>query len=43
MIAHVAGVPMEEVLPALVGTSTALLVVRARMMMSLRRRKEDGK
>jgi hypothetical protein len=39
MIAHVGGVPVEEVLPALVGTST-LLVVRARMMFRTRRRPE---
>jgi len=40
MIAHVAGVPVEEALPALVGAGTALMVVRAHVMLRLRRPKE---
>jgi hypothetical protein len=43
MIAHVAGVPVEEVLPMLAGTSTALLVGRAWLMLRLRRRREPEK
>jgi hypothetical protein len=42
-MAHVAGVPAEEVLPALAGTSSALLVARAWLMLHLRRRREPGK
>ncbi|MEN3280001.1 MAG: hypothetical protein V7607_1141 [Solirubrobacteraceae bacterium] len=43
MIAHVAGVPVEETLPALAGTGTALLIARAWVMLRVRRRKEPGK
>ena len=39
MIAHVGGVPVEEMLPALAGTGTGLLIVRARLMLRLRRRR----
>ena len=42
MIAHVGGVPLEETLPALAGTSTGLLVVRAWLSLRLRRRREPG-
>jgi hypothetical protein len=42
VIAHVGGVPLEEMLPALAGTSTALLVVRAWLILRLRRRRELG-
>jgi hypothetical protein len=35
VIAHVGGVPLEEMLPTLVGTSTGLLVVRAWLMLHL--------
>jgi hypothetical protein len=42
VIAHVGGVPVEEVLPALAGTSTGLLVVRAWLTVRLRRRQEPG-
>jgi hypothetical protein len=42
-MAHVGGVPAEEVLPALAGTSSALLVARAWLMLHLRRRREPGK
>jgi hypothetical protein len=43
VVAHVGGVPVEEILPALAGTSTGLLVVRAWLMLRLRRRREPGK
>lgn len=43
MIAHVAGVPVEETLPALAGTGTALLLARVWLMLHLRRRREPGK
>jgi hypothetical protein len=43
MIAHVGGVPLEEILPTLAGTGTGLLVVRARVVLRLRRRREPGK
>jgi hypothetical protein len=39
--AHVAGVPLEELLPMVAGPGTGLLAVRAWMAMSLRRRGED--
>jgi hypothetical protein len=42
VIAHVGGVPLEELLPTLAGTSTGLLVVRASLMRRLRRRREAG-
>jgi hypothetical protein len=43
VIAHAAGVPAEELLPALAGTSSALLVARAWLTLRLRRRREPGK
>ena len=42
MIAHVAGVPVEETLPALAGTGGALLLARVWLMLHLRRRREPG-
>ena len=42
MIAHVGGVPLEEILPMLAGTSTGLLAARAWLMLHLRRRREPG-
>ena len=42
MIAHVGGVPVEELVPTLAGTGTGLLVVRA-WLMRLRRRREPGR
>jgi hypothetical protein len=42
VIAHVGGVPLEEMLPTLAGTGTALLVGRAWLMLRLRRRREPG-
>jgi hypothetical protein len=43
VIAHIAGVPVEEMLPALAGTGTGLLVARAWLMLRVRRRQEPGK
>jgi hypothetical protein len=43
VIAHVAGVPVEETLPALAGAGTALLLARVWLMLHLRRRREPGK
>ncbi len=43
IIAHVGGIPVEEMLPTLVGASTGLLIVRARMMMRTQRRRERAK
>jgi hypothetical protein len=42
VIAHVGGVPVEEIVPALAGTSTGLLLVRAWVTLRLRRRREPG-
>jgi hypothetical protein len=42
VIAHVGGVPVEEMLPALAGTSTGLLIVRAWLMVRVRRRRRPG-
>jgi hypothetical protein len=42
MIAHVGGVPLEELLPFLTGAGAALLLARARVMLHLRRRREHG-
>jgi hypothetical protein len=38
VLAHVAGLPVEETLPVLGGTSTGLLVLRGWLMLRLRRR-----
>ena len=43
MIAHVGGIPVEEVVPALAGTGTGLLVVRGWLSLRLRRRREAAK
>jgi hypothetical protein len=40
VIAHVGGVPVEELLPTLAGTGTGLLVARGWVMLRLRRRRE---
>jgi hypothetical protein len=37
VIAHVGVVPLEELVPALAGTSTGLLVVRAWLRLHVRR------
>jgi|GEM_PF-1229630 len=38
MIAHVGGVPVEELVPALAGTGTALVIARAWLAVRLHRR-----
>jgi hypothetical protein len=43
VIAHVGGVPVEEVLPTLAGTGTGLLIARAWLMRRVRRRRDLGK
>jgi hypothetical protein len=44
VIAHIAGLPVEEVLPSATGAGTALLLARAWMWLHLRRdnRRPDG-
>jgi hypothetical protein len=42
VIAHVGGVPVEEILPTLAGTGTALLVARGWLTLRLRRRRKPG-
>jgi hypothetical protein len=41
VIAHVGGVPVEEMVPTLAGTGTALLVARAWLVLRVRRRRES--
>jgi hypothetical protein len=43
VIAHVGGVPLEELLPSVTGTGAGLLVARAWIILRLRRRREPGK
>jgi hypothetical protein len=40
VIAHVGGVPVEELVPTLAGTGTGLLVARAWLMLRVRRQGE---
>jgi hypothetical protein len=40
MIAHLGGLPLEEILPTLTGMSAGLLVARTWIMLQLRRRRE---
>jgi hypothetical protein len=42
MIAHMGGVPLEEILPSLTGAGAGLLVVRAWLTLHLRRRRSPG-
>jgi hypothetical protein len=42
MIAHVAGVPLEELLPALSGAGGGLLLARGWIMLRVRRRRRRG-
>ena len=42
MIAHIAGFPLEELLPSLSGAGAALLAARAWVVLQLRRRREPG-
>jgi hypothetical protein len=43
VIAHIAGVPVEELVPSLAGGGAALLVARAWMELHLRRRGRAGR
>jgi hypothetical protein len=40
VIAHVSGIPVEELLPSLSGAGAALLLARAWVALHLRRRRE---
>ena len=42
MIAHVAGVPLEEFLPVAGATGSTLLAVRTWIMLRVRRRRRPG-
>jgi hypothetical protein len=42
VIAHIGALPLEELVPALAGTGTGLLVARAWIMLRVRRRREPG-
>ena len=42
MIAHVGGVPVEEIVPSLTGAGATLLLARAWVMLHLRRSREPG-
>jgi hypothetical protein len=42
MTAHVGGMPVEEMLPALAGTGTGLVIVRAWLALRLRHRRGPG-
>ena len=42
MIAHIAGVPLEELLPAASGAGAGLLAARAWIMLHVRRRRDHG-
>jgi hypothetical protein len=37
---HIGALPLEEMVPALAGTGTAMLAVRASIMLRVRRRRE---
>jgi hypothetical protein len=41
VLAHVAGVPVEELMPSLAGAGGALLVARAWLALHLRRRRNS--
>jgi len=40
ILAHVGGVPVEEMLPTLAGAGAGQLIVRARLTLRLQRRRE---
>ena len=42
MIAHLGGLPLEELLPSVTGAGAGLLVARAWILLRLRRRREPG-
>jgi hypothetical protein len=41
LIAHIVGIPLEELLPSVSGAGAGVLVARAWIMLRLRRRRED--
>jgi hypothetical protein len=43
ILAHVGGVPMEELLPTLAGAGAGLLIIRARLTLRVQRRRERAK
>jgi hypothetical protein len=43
VIAHVGGVPLEEILPSVTGAGTGLLLARAWLMVHLRRHRAPGR
>jgi hypothetical protein len=43
VIAHVGGVPVEEIVPSAAGAGAGLLLARAWMMLHLRRGRESGR
>jgi hypothetical protein len=42
VIAHVGGVPLEELLPSVTGAAGGLLLARAWLTLRLRRRRDPG-
>ena len=42
VIAHVGGMPLEEILPSVTGAGASLLLARAWLLLRLRRRREPG-
>ena len=42
VMAHVGGVPVEEMVPMLAGSGTGLLVARAWLVLRVRRRRKPG-
>jgi hypothetical protein len=42
VIAHIGGVPVEELLPSVTGAGTGLLVARAWIALRVRRRRKPG-
>jgi hypothetical protein len=42
VIAHVGGVPVEEVVPSIAGAGAGLLLARVWLMLHLRRQREPG-
>jgi hypothetical protein len=42
LIAHIVGIPLEELLPSVSGAGAGVLVARAWIMLRLRRRREDN-
>jgi hypothetical protein len=42
VIAHVGGLPLEEILPSLTGAGAGLLAARTWIMLRVRRRREPG-